>query len=422
MIHLENLDSKNFYKILEEARNHIHKYNNEWTDENYHDPGITIIELLSWITEMQRYYLNNVTKISENKLLSLLSVKNNKKFISYGSVEITPIQQSLFIPKGLKLVAEDKIFETSKSFFAIKNNITDIFHYNFKNKTYIDLSEYLTKFELGYKPLGKKITKKNEFIIKFHDELPVDKTLNISFVIKEDYKIRLDNCASNKFGIKYKFIAKENYKNDYESVSNVEIIEDTTLGSKKVELFHLKLIKAIKKKYKELVIEVLENYEFLPLIIYQIQLNKVEAINKNTIIKDFYSKKGYLEINDYIFKIGIKFFQILDSTGWLDAPEEDFIIKNLDDHFLINHIQNKDFRIILYDEMYITTSKIGKSTALPYQKIRVNLKNIINSELIISCPKLKNKVVIGKITNMLIHFLNHQIETKFLLSIMKKMN
>lgn len=62
MLKLPNLDDRLFNQIVEEARKTIPKLTEDWTDENTHDPGITLIELFSWLTETQQYYINRITK------------------------------------------------------------------------------------------------------------------------------------------------------------------------------------------------------------------------------------------------------------------------------------------------------------------------------------------------------------------------
>jgi hypothetical protein len=68
---LENLDDTTFDRLVEEARKRIPVYAPDWTDHNLHDPGITLLELFAWLTEMKIYRLNRVTKESYWKLLKL---------------------------------------------------------------------------------------------------------------------------------------------------------------------------------------------------------------------------------------------------------------------------------------------------------------------------------------------------------------
>lgn len=54
------LDTENFSEIMEEAKNMVISLYPEWTDFNYHDPGITMLELFSWFKEGQQYFLDQI--------------------------------------------------------------------------------------------------------------------------------------------------------------------------------------------------------------------------------------------------------------------------------------------------------------------------------------------------------------------------
>ena len=59
-IQLPNLDTKTYEEISEEMVASIPKYTDKWTNHNPSDPGITIIELLSWIAETTLYRMNRI--------------------------------------------------------------------------------------------------------------------------------------------------------------------------------------------------------------------------------------------------------------------------------------------------------------------------------------------------------------------------
>ena len=51
-IPLPNLDDRSFDELTAEARALIPGLQPDWTDHNPSDPGITLVELLAWLTEM----------------------------------------------------------------------------------------------------------------------------------------------------------------------------------------------------------------------------------------------------------------------------------------------------------------------------------------------------------------------------------
>ena len=69
------LDDLRFQDLVDEARKRIITYCPEWTDYNLSDPGITLIELFAWMTDMLGYRLNQVPAKNYFKFLELLGTK-----------------------------------------------------------------------------------------------------------------------------------------------------------------------------------------------------------------------------------------------------------------------------------------------------------------------------------------------------------
>ena len=58
MIPSPKLDDREFDDIVAEAMRLIPRYCPEWTHHNPSDPGITLIELAAWMTDLILYRLN----------------------------------------------------------------------------------------------------------------------------------------------------------------------------------------------------------------------------------------------------------------------------------------------------------------------------------------------------------------------------
>ena len=71
-----NLDDLRFQRdLVDQARLRIIHYCPEWTDYNLSDPGITLIELFAWMTELIAYRLNQVPEKNYVKFMELLGMK-----------------------------------------------------------------------------------------------------------------------------------------------------------------------------------------------------------------------------------------------------------------------------------------------------------------------------------------------------------
>jgi phage-related baseplate assembly protein len=74
MIPSPNLDDRTFEDLVEEAITLIPKYSPGWTNHNPSDPGVTLVELFAWMTEMVIYRLNKVTDKNYLAFLDLMGI------------------------------------------------------------------------------------------------------------------------------------------------------------------------------------------------------------------------------------------------------------------------------------------------------------------------------------------------------------
>lgn len=79
-LNIPNLDDRRFTDLVEEALSMLPRYAPKWTNHNPSDPGITLIELFAYFSEMQIYRLNRISRQSKIKFLQLLrEVKDAEK-------------------------------------------------------------------------------------------------------------------------------------------------------------------------------------------------------------------------------------------------------------------------------------------------------------------------------------------------------
>lgn len=74
-IELPNLDDKSYADLVAEAQASIPGIYPAWTDHNPSDPGITLIELFAWLSEMLLYRTN---RISDSTVRTFLKILNGK--------------------------------------------------------------------------------------------------------------------------------------------------------------------------------------------------------------------------------------------------------------------------------------------------------------------------------------------------------
>src|SRR6202049_2686177 len=69
------LDDRRPQDIVDEAKTRIPRYCPEWTDHNVSDPGVTLIELFAWMTDIVLYRLNKVPDRDYLTFLELIGAR-----------------------------------------------------------------------------------------------------------------------------------------------------------------------------------------------------------------------------------------------------------------------------------------------------------------------------------------------------------
>ena len=69
------LDDRHFQDIVDQVKSMIPRYCPEWTDHNVSDPGVTLIELFAWMTDMLLYRVNQAPDKNYIKFLELIGIQ-----------------------------------------------------------------------------------------------------------------------------------------------------------------------------------------------------------------------------------------------------------------------------------------------------------------------------------------------------------
>lgn len=72
-IELPALDDKTYDELVQEARTAIPGNHPEWTDHNPSDPGVALVELMAWLTEMVLYRTERIPDRSVHSFLGILN-------------------------------------------------------------------------------------------------------------------------------------------------------------------------------------------------------------------------------------------------------------------------------------------------------------------------------------------------------------
>ena len=106
-----HLDRTSFDETVDRAKNRIVSFYPEWTDFNYHDPGITLMELFAWRKEIQQYELDHIGERHQRKYLQILGT--DIRHCTPAQCFVTAdISSPSMIPEGSRLEAAGVLFET----------------------------------------------------------------------------------------------------------------------------------------------------------------------------------------------------------------------------------------------------------------------------------------------------------------------
>ncbi len=118
MIPPPKLDDRSFNDIVEEAISMIPRYAPEWTNHNPSDPGITLIELAAWMTDLLIYRLNQVPEKNYVAFLNLLGIKLHAPRAAKGLVRFTLVDGTARqkVPRGTQVSTPQATEDVSVTF------------------------------------------------------------------------------------------------------------------------------------------------------------------------------------------------------------------------------------------------------------------------------------------------------------------
>jgi Baseplate J-like protein len=127
---IPNLDDRRWADLVEEARALIPRVAPQWTDHNAHDPGVTFIELLAWLAEMQLYQLNRVGERHREAFARLAGVRRRQRVPARVLIRVEgKLNVGVFLRAGTQLTPvgdDDLVFETDNDLFLTASRLQHV--------------------------------------------------------------------------------------------------------------------------------------------------------------------------------------------------------------------------------------------------------------------------------------------------------
>lgn len=219
-----SLDTENFRDIMENAKNMAASIYPEWTDYNYHDPGITMLELLAWIKEGQQFFLDQIGDEHRKKYLKLLGTRQRHAVCARANVILSPVDE-VFL-QGTKLYARDVCFETEK-----RRYVTNMLLRACMQEREGKIEEKRRTGDLR-RPLHIRMFDEQSqggdcFYIVFRESLDSREVMGIYFSIAQMGETKRNPLTE---ALPYPMLTFEIEIGTAEGYQRVEIIEDDTMG------------------------------------------------------------------------------------------------------------------------------------------------------------------------------------------------
>lgn len=150
-----NLDDRTWKQIVEDAKRMIPSLCPHWTDFNPSDPGIALVELMGWMTEMLLYRLNrvpdkNYIKFLETMGITLKPPKSARAWLMFSPSQGADARHMPLIPANTRVSGtgpDEKpiTFETLESLNLNSSVLTGL--YTQLNEGYSDRTPEITDLE-----------------------------------------------------------------------------------------------------------------------------------------------------------------------------------------------------------------------------------------------------------------------------------
>lgn len=204
-----NLDNRRYAQIVEEARALIPNYLPEWTDHNASDPGMTLVQLFAWMSEMILFRLNQVPERNYIKFLQMIGVE--RRPAAPARAEITfnltsPNLQTVIVPRGTRVEAsapapppsamaapmlepdeedEPPVFETDEPLIAIGAPLAHIVVFDGAN--YLERTNANNTAGQSFLPFGRRLRANAALYLGFTSSNPFPgDEMNLAFRVHVD--------------------------------------------------------------------------------------------------------------------------------------------------------------------------------------------------------------------------------------------
>lgn len=176
------LDDRRFDDLKAEALERIRLNCPEWTDFNASDPGITLVELFAWFTDLMLYRMNQLPDKLHGELLSLVGIQPEPAKAARAVIEFTPPENESgpeMIPQYTSSVPIDAgtdrpvTFQTTRNLLMVRKKLKAVVRRI--SDTNVDLTKLNEAADRGFDPFGDTGERDTALVLRIEaksDDLP----------------------------------------------------------------------------------------------------------------------------------------------------------------------------------------------------------------------------------------------------------
>ena len=176
---IPQIDDRRYDSLLAEVRTRIARYTPEWTpvwsDVNDSDPGITMMQVFAWLTEILTYRMSQVPELNYVKFLQLLGIELNPAEPAQAEItfSVKPDHTAPFVivPARTQVTAEAPdgspplVFETERALTALTASLASV--QAFDGYTYTDVTRDNQEATQGFQPFGPLANDESALLLGF---------------------------------------------------------------------------------------------------------------------------------------------------------------------------------------------------------------------------------------------------------------
>ncbi len=405
MIELENLNNRSLEDILDEAKKQILYLSTEWTNFQEPDPGITLVELFSWLKFVQHEYLNRMSPGVKLKFLKLLDVIMHQNKGSETLLEVSDIKEDVNVPVRTQWKAGDMTFENLHNQTLIKSKIMSVLFENPEFKT--DEEYYKFDGSRVFYVFGKDISRKKDnttkrsFTINFDSELQENRIINLYFSVYAGRDLQRNPIEPSDYFEDMAKVKWEYYghKNGRFGWYDLEIIRDDTHNFLFSGIIKMRLGSKSQPSNGQCKIRatlLYDEYDYPPRI-KNIRTNVFRAVQNQTLCENVVIKKadisesGELKIDRHLALYGSAEVYYKKNDGWVryksvtfkkdvNAGELTVDVSKLAEHIKSFADDEEVLMFVLYDKKITHMMTLGSGTGMSAQTVPMNEENVLYSD------------------------------------------